>query len=145
MSRAGGLFWRAVLLRCPNCGSGGLFRHWFALRERCPGCGLRLERGEGFYTGAWALNLVVAELLFVVGLVVWCVATWPTPPWGTIQIAAVVGTVLAPLLFWPHSRTLWLALSLLLEPAEPQELAPQHDGRVESDRSGTGKGPWNDG
>ncbi len=124
MSRLIRLFWRALLLRCPNCGSPGLFRHWFALRDYCPGCGLKLERDEGFFTGAWALNLVVAELLFVVGLVVWCVVTWPNPPWRTIQIASAVGMVVAPLAFWPHSRTIWLALSLAVEPAEPHETVP---------------------
>jgi uncharacterized protein (DUF983 family) len=40
------LLWRAVRLRCPNCGGGKLWRDWFHLRRACPTCGLHLERGE---------------------------------------------------------------------------------------------------
>jgi uncharacterized protein (DUF983 family) len=92
-----------------------LFRHWLALRDACPGCGLSLKREGGYWTGAWALNLVVAELLFALGLLVWVVLSWPEPPWTLIQIAAVVGVAIAPIAFWPHSRTLWLALTIAVE------------------------------
>jgi uncharacterized protein (DUF983 family) len=27
---------RGLRVRCPRCGGGKLFRHWFALKERCP-------------------------------------------------------------------------------------------------------------
>src|SRR5215469_13744403 len=57
------LFWRAVLLRCPRCGKGPLFRRGYAMYERCPVCGWLYEREEGYWTGAMAVNLVVAELI----------------------------------------------------------------------------------
>ena len=49
--------------RCPQCRKGALFRSrfGFALNERCPVCGLKFDRGNGYFTGAWALNLVLAE------------------------------------------------------------------------------------
>ena len=34
-----------------------------ALRERCPRCGVRFEREEGYFLGAYGLNLIVAEFL----------------------------------------------------------------------------------
>jgi uncharacterized protein (DUF983 family) len=50
---------RALLLRCPRCGSGGIMRSWFALEDRCPTCGLAFARGEAsdYWLGAYAVNL----------------------------------------------------------------------------------------
>ena len=54
---------RALSRRCPYCGSPGIYDGYFALRERCPRCGVRFEREEGYFLGAYALNLIVAEFL----------------------------------------------------------------------------------
>lgn len=45
-------FVTALLSRCPRCGKGSLFRHWFALtmRERCSNCQLDytfVDTGDG--------------------------------------------------------------------------------------------------
>src|SRR5947208_3115042 len=42
---------RALLLRCPNCGAGGLFASWFKLRSACAVCGLVLERAASIRPG----------------------------------------------------------------------------------------------
>ena len=81
MRRALSLFGRALRWHCPACGGGPLFSGWFEMRPSCPRCGLRLEREEGYFLGAMALNLVVAELLFVVAFATTLVLTWPRPPW----------------------------------------------------------------
>ena len=66
LGRAVSLLWRAIRLRCPNCGGGGLWRTWFRMKDACPRCGLKLERGEqGYIVGAQMFNLIAAELLFV--------------------------------------------------------------------------------
>src|SRR5437879_1468200 len=57
------LFVRGLLLRCPHCGKGKLFRRGFSMYEKCPVCGWRYEREEGYWTGAMAVNLVVSELI----------------------------------------------------------------------------------
>jgi len=54
---------RALSRRCLYCGSPGIYDGYFALRERCPRCGVRFEREEGYFLGAYALNLIVAEFL----------------------------------------------------------------------------------
>ena len=54
---------RALTRRCPYCGGPGIYEGYFALRERCPSCGVRFEREEGYFLGAYALNLIVAEFL----------------------------------------------------------------------------------
>src|SRR3954469_2773859 len=111
-------FGRAMLLRCPRCGSGGLLRHWLKMKDRCPSCGLALERGEesDFWLGAYAINLVIAEgFAAVVGaFVLW--RTWPrsnAAEWTGITLAVVM-----PIIFFPFSRTLWLAWDLSFRPAE---------------------------
>lgn len=41
------LLWRGLTKRCPACGQGRLFVHWFTMRQRCRRCGLEFERIEG--------------------------------------------------------------------------------------------------
>jgi uncharacterized protein (DUF983 family) len=91
------------------------------MRERCPGCGLRLEREEGYFLGAILCNLVVAELLFVAALVGVAVATWPTPPWTAMWIGSIVMMIVSPIMFYPFSKTVWLALDLAFQVSKPEE------------------------
>ena len=117
------LFGRALRLRCPACAGRPLFTSWFRLREACPGCGLLLARKEeGYYIGAMALNLVVSESLFILLLTGVAWATWPAVPWNAILYGGVALMVLAPLAFFPFSRTLWLAFDLLFRPVTRGEI-----------------------
>jgi len=118
------LFARAFLLRCPNCGGGPIFKSWFHLREHCPKCGLALERheSEDYFLGGMMLNIIVVELVFVGGLILWGVLAWPNPPWDLFEDAGVPFMILAPLLFYPLSKTLWLAFDLCFRPVRPEEL-----------------------
>jgi hypothetical protein len=72
-------------------------------------------------TGSMAFNLVAAEGLFLLVLAATVVLTWPTPPWGVLQYALPAGMVLFPLLFFPWSKTLYLAFDLLVRPPEAHE------------------------
>src|SRR5688572_1851356 len=99
------LFARALLLRCPVCGRGGIFTSWFRTKRRCPSCGFSLEREEGYFSGAMAVNLVATELILTAVMVTLLVvswplaATWPAPP--QLQIAwyaSIAAAVLLPLL-----------------------------------------------
>lgn len=117
-------FWsilrRAFLLRCPQCGKGKLFRRWFTMYERCPVCHLLYQREAGFYTGAWAINLVISELLvaaFVVPAAIWA-ATNPGVPLIPLIIVGALLPFLLPLLFFRPSRGLWLNMSYWLDPPE---------------------------
>lgn len=100
---------RAVLRRCPRCGEGGIFRRWVLMAPSCRRCGLDYERAEGYWIGAVALNLVVTEVVSIGSLVVVAVATWPDVPWTLLLIGLVAATIAVPIVFYPLSRTLWLA------------------------------------
>ena len=111
---------RALLLRCPRCGAGGVIRGWFKLQERCPRCAFPLERNEDrdYWLGGYTLNLVAAELLLALMMVVVVVARWPDVQWRFLQYGGVVLVILAPILLFPFSRVVWLAIDLILRPQQ---------------------------
>ena len=109
---------RALHRRCPYCGSPGIFAGWFSLRERCPTCGVAFEREDGYFLGAYAVNLLIAEFLGM-GLAVLLLVGTDLPLRSLVAVAAVAAVGL-PILFFPYARTLWMALDLLLDPPERQ-------------------------
>ena len=97
-------------------------RSWLtlSLSERCPVCGLRLDRGEeGYSLGAVMFNLIAAEGCFVVGLVSIMLLTWPRPPWDAMFWGGIALMILLPIVFFPFSKTLWLAFDLIFRPSLP--------------------------
>jgi len=113
------LFGRAVLVHCPNCGSGNLFEHWFKIKERCPRCGHVFGRNEsGYQIGSMALDMVIPMLLWLAGLAITLILTWPNPPWTLIQFGSIAIMVGLPLALYPMSHTLAIALDLLVRPPE---------------------------
>lgn len=114
----GRLIGRAFLLRCPRCGGRGILRGWFKLQHRCPTCRLALERGESdYWLGGYTINFVVAETAAVVLIVGLILATLPTVPWTVVTYTAMAAVVALPLLFFPFSRTLFLAIDLYVRPS----------------------------
>jgi len=118
--RLGTLVVRALRLRCPNCGRASALRSWFTMRERCPACDIRLDRGEeGYFLGSLLFNLIAAEGVFGIGLLLVIMWTWPNPPWTMMRWGGIALMILLPMLFLPFSRTLWLAFDLLFRPSIP--------------------------
>jgi uncharacterized protein (DUF983 family) len=121
--RALRLMGRALRLRCPNCGSAGLWQSYFRIRERCPGCGIRLERGEsGYIVGAATFNIIVAELSFMAVFIGVLFATWPSPPWALLQWGGLAMMVVMPIAFYPFSKTTFLAFDLVFRPRGYEDL-----------------------
>lgn len=113
---------RGVLRRCPLCGERDIFRSWLEARPACPRCGLRLDRGESdFFLGGFTLNFIVAELLLVGFLTAAVLLTWPEVPWDWLLWGGAPLMVLAPILFFPFSRTIWLALDLAMRAPRPED------------------------
>lgn len=115
---------RGLLRRCAVCGGGGLFHSWFRIRDRCPGCGYRFAREEGFWLGAYVMNLAVTEgLLALLGVVpaIIVLAANPEASVVPVMVAGVAAAILGPLAFHPFSRTIWVAVELIMRPAASTE------------------------
>jgi hypothetical protein len=98
------------------------------MRARCPVCGLKVEQGEeGYQVGSYMFNIVAAELVFAAALVGIVVLTWPSPPWTLLEYGGIALMVIAPFVFFPFSKTLFLAFDLLFRPAALDELAETPD------------------
>lgn len=118
------LLGRGFTKRCPNCGGRGIYDTWFRMKERCPTCGMRFEREEGFFVGAYLINFAVSIiLLFVLCMgFVGVKAADPDANATGFMVAGVLIGLLAPVVFYPFARTVWSAIDLGMTPLEPEEL-----------------------
>lgn len=83
-----------------------------------------MERGEqGYQVGSYMFAIVAAELVFATIFVGVLLATWPDPPWDLLLYGGMVLMLVVPFLFFPFSKTLFLAFDLMFRPATPDELA----------------------
>jgi len=115
---------RALRLRCPNCGEGRLLISWWKVRKTCERCGLHFDRGESdYFIGAYTINLIVAELIVVAAILGGMFLSWPNVPWTLLMYSLVPLAVLAPVLTFPYSRALWLAIDLRFRPPEPSDFS----------------------
>jgi uncharacterized protein (DUF983 family) len=129
-------FWRAIRLRCPNCGGPHILKSWFTLKHRCPTCGLRFERGESedYFFGGIYFNVALAEALFSMVLLVTMIVTWPNVPWAGVEYTLAAMMIAAPIVLYPVSRVLWLAFDLLLRPPDAEEMAWHARAKERDDR-----------
>ena len=86
--------------------------------DRCPRCGLAFERSDGFWLGAMAVNLGATEAVFGVFVVAGMLLTWPDVPWIPLTAAGVLLNAAVPFVFYPFSKTIFLAFDLVLHQAE---------------------------
>ena len=103
-------YWRTVLgrglmLRCPVCGKGKLFRNFFVMNNQCGCCGVSFFREHGQWVGSLDINTFVTASILMIGagfgplwslrtsLIVWCSAA-----------------VLVPLATFRFSKGLWTAI-----------------------------------
>jgi len=66
-------------------------------------------------------NMVAAELIFAaifLGILVW---TWPSPPWNALLYGGLAVMVIAPVAFYPFSKTLFLAFDLIFRRPVPED------------------------
>jgi uncharacterized protein (DUF983 family) len=117
------MLWRALILRCPHCGSTGILANWFHLKERCPRCRLHLEREEDdYFLGAYMIALMFMEGLFAFAFLIVLVVTWPNPPWDVIQWGGAVLLFVGIIAAYPFAKTIWLAIDLVFRPVSSKEL-----------------------
>jgi uncharacterized protein (DUF983 family) len=103
-------------LKCPRCGVGSLYERPFRMYADCPHCGLKFEREQGYFVGAIYINYAATVLVAVPGFFVLDAFTNIAI---NQQLAIWIPfSIVFPLLFFHHSRSLWLALDHLLNPAK---------------------------
>lgn len=129
-SRRTTLVTRALRLRCPNCGGGGVLRHWLSPRSRCPHCHISLEVGNP--VGANLLNLVTSEVILMLCLVAIIVRSRPDVPWTFLQFGAPLLMVLTPMLFFPFSKLLFIAFDLAMHPEGKPDALVHYEERIEN-------------
>ena len=114
---------RAATLRCPRCGSRRTFvRRWFGKHERCRTCGIRWRREEGSELGALTMNTILTFGALAIGMTIGFVAT--SPDIAVVPIVAVLAAiaVVMPVVLYPFTYTVWLAIDLRVHPPDPAEL-----------------------
>jgi len=120
----GAMVWRGLVHHCPVCGSGHLFRRWFTMVPRCPRCSLRFRRETGSMTGDIGINSIVCFGALLVTMLAFFLFSWPELPVTAMVVTCVAVTLVLPVLFYPSSKTLWLAFDLMFNPLKPGEVAP---------------------
>jgi uncharacterized protein (DUF983 family) len=95
---------------CPNCGGHTLFKQGkpFELNRECPSCGLKIEKDEGFFLGAMAINYGVTCIGLLAPLaILWYYGVLSS---RTATVLAVVLALGAPLALYRSSRSWQLML-----------------------------------
>jgi uncharacterized protein (DUF983 family) len=112
-----------LLLRCPNCERGRVFRGLFQMEATCPNCGVRFERAEGESIGGTMLNLSIAEVLTVGGLIL--TEGVLHAPLAVELIFWVSFNILFVVLFYRHARSMWVAITYLTVGLYPDDEQPK--------------------
>ena len=68
--------------------------------------------------GAYMFNIIAAELIFAALFIGIMVATWPDPPWELLTWGGAGLMILLPVVFYPFSKTLFLAFDLVFRPVD---------------------------
>jgi uncharacterized protein (DUF983 family) len=105
-----------VRLKCPRCGIGALYAKLFRMHATCAHCGLKFEREQGYFIGAMYINYGATVGIAVLGFFLLDAFTGMNI---NQQLALWVPfAVIFPLLFFRHSRSLWLVLDHFFNPVQ---------------------------
>jgi uncharacterized protein (DUF983 family) len=116
-----GRAWHCV---CPRCGVGALYRKDVRMYQHCPSCGLSYYPESGFYVGGMILNYIFT-IWIVIAVYLVSLLLPDFLPWS-INVRILLWMVFAiglSLLFWRHTRSLWLALNYWIEPHDSDPAA----------------------
>ena len=111
-----------TLLKCPRCGAGKLFDGFFRMRPECSRCRLAFEREQGFFVGAIYVNYAFTVLIATAGF--FLLDYYAEISLVSQLIVWGIFTVGFPILFFRHSRSLWLSVAYLFHPDDDRRLWP---------------------
>jgi len=109
---------RGLRLKCPDCGLGSLYASLFRMHARCYYCDLIFEREQGYFIGAIYINIIATESTVLLTLLIYGLITG-TVDQRILTILFVLAIIL-PLIFFHHSKSLWLCIDHILNPSERQ-------------------------
>jgi hypothetical protein len=92
------------------------------MNEHCHHCGLKFERIEGHWIGAIGINTIVSFGILLGSMVVSFIVTFPDIPVVPLMIGHALLGLVAPIVFFPISRTLWTGIDIAMRPLEAHEV-----------------------
>jgi uncharacterized protein (DUF983 family) len=100
-----------LLLICPACRYGRMFRSLWTMNLRCPVCGIIFERDAGEVTGGMWINATVTSTLTVLPALYFGLFT-------RVSIVALIAilsafTIVFGLVFYRPARGLWISILYL--------------------------------
>lgn len=103
---------RGFSRRCPRCGERDIFDGWFTFAASCPRCQLHFQDEEGFFLGAYLVNLTLVFTVVFLSLIGLSVQLGTNPDANPLPLAAagLFGAVVLPVLGYPFACTTWVAL-----------------------------------
>ena len=61
------------------------------------------------------------EVILAGAFLVVMIATWPNPPWDALQYGGAALAVIVPIVCYPFTKTIWLALDLIFRPPKRED------------------------
>ncbi len=134
---AGKYFWRALVLKCPECGISPVFPPLHRIRtpadifsplDGCPRCGYAYTREVGYFLMAtWAVSYGVGSL---VGLAIYLYMEYVlNSSLEAMLWTSVSAVLLFNLIFARHARSFWLAIDHFFDPHVGSPRDDGSDGR----------------
>jgi uncharacterized protein (DUF983 family) len=112
----GRLIVRGLRKQCPRCGTSKIFTGFWKLEPACHNCGYEFEREEGYWVGAVIINTAVTEALFLGLFLAILFTSLPDVRWQPLLAVGLIVNGIFPVVFFPHSKTLWMAVDLYVHP-----------------------------
>jgi len=104
---------RGLLLQCPYCSEGHIIKYPFWIKDCCPKCGYRFAPESGYFVGGYALNLVVVEIVALAIIVI--ILLRSNLSLYQQEALGIGAAIILPIIFFPWSRTIWMALDLTVQ------------------------------
>ena len=116
---------RSLLRQCPRCANrSAWFTSWFKQGERCIGCGMKRTRDtDGHELGSMTIASVLNIVLIMAAIGIAVAITAPDVPVLTLYIVLASAALVFPVLTWPMTHTLWMAIDLIVRPMDVDEVA----------------------
>ena len=80
----------------------------------CPGCAYHFEREEGFFLGAFVVNVIVTQATIIAVIAIGFATTSPNPPVLRLAVIGVLLGALTPILSYPFTKTTWTAVDMIM-------------------------------